>query len=78
MLPSPQSESLGCATILTLLTFAGVFFAAAYYATNADEYVDAHWDEYIYPELVKTNATQIPEVRPQDRPAFLFVPKPCL
>ena len=42
---------------------AAVFFAAAYYANNAHEYVDEHWDNYIYPELVRANATQIPEFR---------------
>ena len=46
--------------VLSLVAFVGVFFAAAFYANRADEYVDKHWDETIYPELVRSNATRIP------------------
>eukprot|EP01051_Picozoa_sp_SAG22_P001127 SAG22_NODE_41_length_25488_cov_6.133719_2_plen_881_part_00 len=50
--------------VLTLFGFVGVFFAAAYYANNAHEYVDKHWDKYIYPELIAAqNSTVIPEFR---------------
>merc|ERR1712216_620218 len=61
--PSETGDVYFAALVLTLFTFVVVFFAAAYYANNAHEYVEKHWDKYIYPELIRSNSTDIPEFR---------------